>query len=461
MPRAPAEYRPLGEILVDIGAVREEELQKALASQERPIGEILVDAGATRAEDVAKALDIQKTAGASERRGAEELQRKEIRVDTAKLDKLFELVGELITAEAMVLNSPDIAGLKLDNFAKSYLNLNKISREIQETTMMIRMIPLEALFHKMTRLVHDLSRKFGRPVNFLVTGQETEMDKNVIEQISDPLVHILRNAVDHGVEAPAVRARCGKPAAAEIRLDARYEGSEIWINVKDDGAGLDRERILAKAAEKGLIEGDPAAMSDEDVWKLIFEPGFSTAEIVSETSGRGVGMDVVRKNIERIRGRVEIRTEPGAGTEFILKIPLTMAIIDGITLRAGGNFYSVPLGDILEFFKVAPAQLTETAGGEQTVNVRGSLLPLIALGEIFRVPGATRDPLQGIVIVIHNAGQRACLLIDEVVGNQQIVIKSLSEYLGKIEGISGCSILGDGTVSFIIDTGRLMALRLE
>jgi two-component system chemotaxis sensor kinase CheA len=170
---------------------------------------------------------------------------------------------------------------------------------------------------------------------------------------------------------------------------------------------------------------------------------------------------VVRKNIERIRGRVEIRTEPGAGTEFILKIPLTMAIIDGITLRAGGNFYSVPLGDILEFFKVAPAQLTETAGGEQTVNVRGSLLPLIALGEIFRVPGATRDPLQGIVIVIHNAGQRACLLIDEVVGNQQIVIKSLSEYLGKIEGISGCSILGDGTVSFIIDTGRLMALRLE
>ncbi len=454
-------FKPLGEILVGIGAASEDAVRKALEMQERPIGEILVAEGAASPADVEAALVIQKAALSPERRAAEEVQRKEIRVDTAKLDKLFELVGELITAESMVYNSPDLAGLKLDNFNKAYLSLNKISREIQETTMMIRMIPLEALFHKMSRLVHDLSRKTGKPAEFIVTGAETEMDKNVIEQVSDPLVHILRNALDHGIEDGPRRAAAGKSATASIRLDARYEGSEIWISVRDDGAGLDRERILRKAQDRGLLSVDPETLSDEEVWKIIFEPGFSTSEKVTEVSGRGVGMDVVRKNLERIRGRVDIRTESGQFTEFVLKIPLTMAIIDGITLRAGGNFYSIPLGDILEFFKVAPAQLTETDRGEMTVNVRGSLLPLMALGEIFAIPGAVRDPLAGIVIIIRNAERRACLLIDEVVGNQQIVVKSLSEYLGKVEGISGCSILGDGTVSFIIDTGRLMSLRLE
>lgn len=453
-------YRPLGEILVDLGAAREEMVQKALELQEKPIGAILVDSGAVRPEDVEKALSIQKAA-APERVRGEEIQRKEIRVDTAKLDKLFELVGELITAEAMVFNSPDLKGLKLDRFNKAALSLSKISREIQETTMMIRMIPLEALFHKMTRLVHDLSRKFGKPVELRVTGQETEMDKNVIEQISDPLVHILRNAVDHGIETAEVRARQGKPAVAEVDLEARYEGSEIWITVRDDGAGLNREKILATAEKKGLLKGDPASLPDEEVWRFIFEPGFSTADKVSEVSGRGVGMDVVNKNMERVRGRVDIRSQAGKGTEFTLKIPLTMAIIDGLTLRSGGSFYSVPLGDILEFFKATPSQLTTTNKGQEVINLRGTILPLLKLGGLFKIPGASMDPLQGIIIVVKSADRKACLLIDEVVGNQQIVVKSLSEYLGKVDGISGCSILGDGTVSFIIDTGRLLSLALE
>jgi two-component system chemotaxis sensor kinase CheA len=460
-PAPPPEYRPLGEILVDLGAVAEEELRKALEVQERPLGEILVEAGAARPEDVHRALDIQKQTVGFEQGQVEEIQRKEIRVDTTKLDKLFDLVGELITAEAMVANSPDLEGLRLDNFSKSFAGLNKISREIQETAMMIRMIPLEGLFHKMTRLVRDLSRKFGKPVDFRVSGQETEMDKNVIEQVSDPLVHILRNAIDHGLEAPAARKAKGKAEAGRIRLDARYEGSEIWITVSDDGAGLDRGRIVAKALEKGLVQGDPALIPDAEVWQFIFEPGFSTAEKVSEVSGRGVGMDVVKKNLERIRGKVDIRTEAGQGTDFILKIPLTMAIIDGITVRCGSSRYSLPLGDILEFFKAGRPQLTVAEGGEETVNLRGDVLPLVRLGEVFGISDAVSDPLEGILIVVHSAGRRACLLIDEVVGNQQIVVKSLSDYLGKVEGISGCSILGDGNVSFIIDTGRLISLRLE
>jgi two-component system chemotaxis sensor kinase CheA len=327
--------------------------------------------------------------------------------------------------------------------------------------MMIRMIPLEGLFQKMTRLVRDLSRKFNKPVNFRVAGQDTEMDKNVIEQISDPLVHILRNALDHGVENKEKRKAAGKPELGTINLDAKYEGSEIWISIKDDGDGLNRDKILKKAISSGLIAGDTESLSDQDVWKLIFEPGFSTADVVSEVSGRGVGMDVVKKNLERIRGKVDIKSDKGLGTEFVLKIPLTMAIIDGITVRAGSSFYSIPLGDIIEFFRVSASQLTATEKGEQTVNLRGKILPLVKLGEVFNISDATLDPEQGIVLVVHSAGKNACLLIDEVIGNQQIVVKSLSEYLGKVEGVSGCSILGDGTVSFIIDTARLISRRIE
>jgi len=457
---AEAGYKPLGEILVEMGAAPEEDVRKALEVQEKPVGQLLVESGAVKAADVEKALAAQRKM-AGDRAPTEEIQRREIRVDTVKLDKLFDLVGELITAEAMVANSPDLEGLKLDSFNKSFGALAKISREIQETAMMIRMIPLEGLFHKMARLVRDLSRKFDKPVDFRVFGEETEMDKNVIEQISDPLVHILRNALDHGLESAEKRLSQGKTEIGSLGLEARYEGSEIWISVKDDGAGLNRERILAKAVEKGLVKGDPALVPDKEVWALIFEPGFSTAEKVSDVSGRGVGMDVVKRNLEKIRGRVDIRTEAGKGSEFILQIPLTMAIIDGITVRVGRSFYSLPLNDIFEFFKARPEQITKTERGEETVNLRGSIMPLLKLGEIFGVAGASLDPMAGIMLVVQSQGKRACLLIDEVVGNQQIVIKSLSEYIGKVEGLSGCSILGDGTVSFIIDTGRLIGLRLE
>jgi len=450
-----AEYRPIGEILVDMGAVKEEHLNEALAEQERPIGEILVQKGVVNPDAVAEALKIQQSATALE--ATPEVVRREIRVDTGKLDKLFELVGELITAESMVANSPDLVGLHLDSFNKSISSLSKISREIQETTMMIRMIPLEGLFQKMTRLVRDLSRKFGKPVNLLVSGQDTEMDKNVIEQVADPLVHILRNAIDHGIEGKEARLAAGKPETGTIKLSAKYEGSEIWISVSDDGGGLDRERILKKATALGLAKEGDAAIPDRDVWGFIFEPGFSTAEKVSDVSGRGVGLDVVKRNIERIRGRVEIDTSPGTGTEFTLAIPLTMAIVDGITVRVGGSRYSLPLGDIIEFAKISDSQVVETEGGGHAVNIRDEFFPLIKLHESFGVDGAVTAPEDGIVIVVQNDGRKACVLIDEVVGNQQIVVKSISEFIGKIDGISGCSILGDGGVSFIIDTAHLLS----
>jgi len=456
------DYKPLGEILVNMGVVQDDTIREALDEQERPLGEILVAKGVVEPEHIAEALNIQKnqTPQSSAPQG-HEMVRREIRVDTAKLDKLFELVGELITAESMVINNPDLEGLQLDGFAKSFASLNKISREIQETTMMIRMIPLDGLFQKMTRLVRDLSRKTGKPIDFVVTGQDTEMDKNVIEQISDPLVHILRNAVDHGIESPDARRAAGKPENGTITMDAKYEGSEIWIRVKDDGGGLNREKIVAKAISKGLLKGDPSAIPDRDIWPYIFEPGFSTAEVVSDVSGRGVGLDVVKKNLERIRGRIDIKTQTGEGTEFTLAIPLTMAIIDGITVRVGSNRYSLSLSDIIEFFKITPEQLTTTDRIGDTVNIRKEFIPLLKIGEIFNVADSITDPCEGIVIVVHNNEKKACLLIDEVIGNQQIVVKSLSVFLGKVDGISGCSILGDGRVSFIIDTGKLLSTQLE
>lgn len=460
--KAPEPYRPLGEILVGMGAVKEDAIQSALEEQERPLGEILIQKGVVARDDLNEALKIQKAQSPSaELDASKDVVRKEIRVDTSKLDKLFELVGELITAESMVINNADLNGLKLDSFTKSFASLNKISREIQETTMQIRMIPLDGLFQKMNRLVRDLSRKFDRPINFVVSGQDTEMDKNVIEQISDPLVHILRNSIDHGIESRESRKAHRKSETGTVLLSARYEGSEIWISIQDDGAGLDRDKILAKAIKNGLVKGDPANLSDKEIYAFIFEPGFSTAAVVSEVSGRGVGLDVVKKNLEKIRGKVEIKTEKGKGTEFILTIPLTMAIIDGITVRAGKNRYSIPLNDIFEFFKVNPEQVTRTEKNEQTINIRSTFLPLITLAEVFKIPGAVTDPCEGIIIVVQNNGRKACLLIDEVIGNQQIVVKSLSEFLGKVEGLSGCSILGDGGVSFIIDTGKLLSMRLE
>lgn len=391
--------------------------------------------------------------------GRYSIKKKDIRVDTEKLDSLFDLIGELITGEAMVIDNPDLKGLDLESFSKAASYLSKITREIQAIAMSIRMIPLEGLFGKMHRLVRDLSKKFKKPINLHLSGQETEMDRNIIEEISDPLVHIIRNSIDHGIEDESVRLKKGKEQVGNINLSARYEGNEIWISLKDDGAGLNTQRILAKALENQLIN-EGQVLSDAETWKLIFEPGFSTAIEVSEISGRGVGMDVVKKNIEKLRGQVSIFSVPEKGTEITLKIPLTLAILDGITLRAGDTLYSLPISEVAEFQNYDSTKITNTAQNEEVFRLRDEILPLIRLRSFFQIAGEY-DNIREVIIVIKNQNRKIALVVDEILGYKQIVIKSLPEFMGHRKGISGCTILGNGDVSLIIDINDLFRRALD
>lgn len=386
------------------------------------------------------------------------MAKKDIRVETSKIDKLFDLVGELITIETMVTNSPDLQGLELPNFLKSANMLNKITRELQEVAMSVRMMPLENLFNKMKRLVRDVSLKMNKKVNLEISGQETEMDKNVIDEVADPLVHILRNAIDHGIEPPEVRIQKGKPEVGSISLKARYEGNEILIIVKDDGAGINRDKILKKAEERGIISGNTDKMTDKEVFQLIFEPGFSTAEQVTDISGRGVGMDVVRKNIEKLHGSVDIESKEGFGSTFTLRIPLTLAIMDAMLIRVGQSRYALPLLAVTESFRVNRHMISKTMDGLEVCKLRDDVLPVIRLHELFNIVPDSYDLEKGIMIIIESREKQVALFADEIIGQQQAVIKGLSDYIGKVLGITGCMILGDGGIGLIIDIESLIEL---
>ena len=397
------------------------------------------------------AASVAKAGEAPESRSA---KKKDIRVDTDKLDTLFDLIGELITAEAMVIDNSDLQGLQLDDFSRAAAYLSKITRELQATTMSIRMIPLDGLFGRMHRLVRDLGRKFGKEIELEISGAETEMDRNIIEEISDPLVHIIRNAIDHGIEDAATRKAKGK-AAGRIRLNARYEGNEIWITVADDGAGLNRQRILEVARNKGLIgELEP---SDAEVWPLIFIPGFSTAQQVSEISGRGVGMDVVKKNLEKLRGQVEIRSVKDQGTDFVLKIPLTLAIIDGVTLRSGSTLYSIPIADVVEFQNYQPERLTRTDPEHAVLRLRDEVIPVLPLAQIFVQAERQTEAREAkkVSIIVQSQKRKLALVVDEIIGYKQIVLKALPESMAGLQGLSGCTILGNGEVSLVIDVNAV------
>lgn len=384
-------------------------------------------------------------------------QQQVIRVDIEKLDKLLDLVGELVIAEAMVANDQDIRGLNLDRFEKSVLRLDKITREIQEVAMSMRMIPLAGTFRKMMRLVRDLANKADKKVELQIIGEETEVDKTIIEQISDPLVHLIRNAVDHGLESPEERRLTGKPETGRITVEAKHSAGEVWIIVEDDGRGLNRERILSKGVERGLVKGEDRELKDEEVWQLVFEPGFSTSEQVSSISGRGVGMDVVKRNIEKLRGRVDVRSKEGAGSVFAIRIPLTLAIIEGLVVRVGMNRYTIPISSVKESFQPRAEQITSMPDGQEVVKIRGDLLPVIRLHELYRAPQAFGRLTDGILIVVESNQEKYCLFVDELVGQQQIVIKGLSTYFGRVRGVSGCAILGDGDISMILDIADLIS----
>lgn len=419
---------------------------------------------ASRADDREEARRVGMTEIPEARAAGESrAQSQSVRVEVSKLDALLDLVGELVIAEAMVTHNPEIKalGVSLDGFDRAAMHLNKITRSMQDVVTAVRMIPLAGTLKRMIRLVRDLSQKAGKQVDLELIGEQTEVDKSVIEQISDPLVHILRNAIDHGIDLPVERERAGKPLIGKLVIEAKYVGGEVWISVIDDGRGLNREKIIARARERGLLDNDGADLSNEAVWQFIFLPGFSTAEIVTDVSGRGVGMDVVKRNIEGIRGKVEVRSQPGTGTTVTMRIPLTLAIIDGMVARVGKSLYTIPTVDIQKSLRPEAKQITVTPDGKKILNMRGSLLPIVDLADHFG--SGNGSPLEAkILVVVENERRLVCLGVDELLGQQQIVIKGLSNYVGELTGISGCTILSGGEISLIVDTaGFIKSLDAE
>ncbi len=382
-----------------------------------------------------------------------------ISVNVAKLDSLMDLVGELVISEAMVTQNPDLQGLQLDNFMKAARHLNKITSEMQDMVMSIRMVPLTATFHKMHRIVRDMCKKLSKDVGLRIIGEETEVDKNIIEKISDPLMHIIRNAIDHGIESPETRQKNGKDVRGTITLEARNAGSDVYITIRDDGGGLNKERILSRAKSNGLLSKPEEEMTDKEIYSLIFLPGFSTKESVSEFSGRGVGMDVVVRNIEAVGGTVWVDSEPGAGSVVYFKIPLTLAIIDGMNIRVGTSRYTIPITAIKESFRPEEREVIRDPNGKEMIMVRGQIYPIVRLHEHFQVSGAEEDVAAGIMIMVENESKTFCLFADELIGEQQVVVKTLPEYIRsyrRVSGLAGCTLLGDGSISLILDVDNII-----
>lgn len=379
-----------------------------------------------------------------------------VKVSTQRLDKLVNMVGELLVAQSMVKQDTFEAALGDPRVARSLGHLSKITRELQDLSMAMRMVPVAGVFQKMARLVRDVSRKAGKQVEFVVSGGETELDRNMVEALADPLTHMVRNSVDHGIEPPDGRAAAGKAMAGRLELRAFHEAGRVVVQVIDDGRGLPREKILKKAIAAGVVSPG-TSLSDEQIDELIFHPGLSTAEKVTEISGRGVGMDVVRKNVESLRGRIEISTTPGRGTTFTMRLPLTLAMIDGMVVRVADQRYIIPITSIEQSMRPRPEQISTIAGVAELCTVRGRTLPLVRLADIFGLECERTDPSKGLVVIVHDEGRACCLLVDAIVGQQQVVIKSLGEALGEIPGVSGGAILGDGAVSLILDVSGLIS----
>jgi len=376
----------------------------------------------------------------------------DIRVNLFKVDKVINLVGELMIVSQMITSN---IKQDSDKTGRSSHQLNNLITELQDVAMSIRMIPLAGTFRKMVRLVRDLSKKSGKQVQFETRGEDTELDKTVVEQIADPLVHLVRNSIDHGIEPPGEREAAGKSPVGKLIIEAKYEGNEVWINIIDDGRGLDRDKILAKGIERNLVTEEEAKdWSDHKVYKLIFEPGFSTAEKVTSVSGRGVGMDVVKRNIEKVKGHVDIKSNPGQGSTLGLRIPLTLAIIDGMLLRVGKSVYTAPLLAIRESIQVKPEDVT-IVDNREVVMIREQLIPVYRLHKLHNIEPQYEKLEEAILIVLEHQDEAFGLMVDELLGQYQTVIKGLSEYLGKIPGISGCSILSNGEVSLILDVADL------
>jgi two-component system chemotaxis sensor kinase CheA len=417
------------------------------------IGQKLVQHAAAHTQDVAHALRAQKQAADG---GADGY----VRVRTDRLDALLNMVGELVIANAMLIQDEAVQANAFRSLGRKASQLNKITRELQGLGMAMRMVPLRNTFQKMTRLVRDLAHKFGKEVQFVTEGEDTEIDRTMVETLGDPLLHMVRNAVDHGVEPPEQRRAAGKPETGTVVLRAYQAAGSVVIELQDDGRGLDRQRILAKAIANGLVE-EGRDLSDAEVFRLVLAAGLSTAEQVTDVSGRGVGMDVVIRNIEALRGRVDIASTPGQGTTFTVRIPLTLAIMDGMLVRVGQERYIVPTASIQQSFQAEPKNLATITGGGEMVVFRGEVIPVVRLHRLYRVAGAEESLTRGILLAMDSDSGRYALLVDELLSQQQIVIKSLDCGLGRIPGVSGSAILSDGRVGLILDGEGLRALAQE
>ena len=380
-------------------------------------------------------------------------------VDIRKMDMLMDLIGELVISESVVLQNPDlqVPGLKLDNFNKAARQMKKISSDLQNTIMSMRMVPLTNTFQKMNRIVFDVSRKLGKEIEFEMIGDQTEVDKNVSEHISDPLMHLVRNSVDHGIEMPDERAAAGKTEKGKVTLTAKNESGKIWITVQDNGKGLDRAKILAKARKQELL--DPYKLdkdyTDKEVFQFITLPGFSTKEAVTEYSGRGVGMDVVVSNLQAIGGSLEIESTLGQGSQMIMKIPLTLAIIDGIVMKVGKSAFVVETNIVKEFMQAKKEMLVMKPDGQELVMVRGECYPVLRVGEWYKLSDYKADIENGMFVLVQVEGQMVCLFVDNLVGKQEIVVKPIPDYIKKVKGLSGCTQLGDGSIALILDVAAL------
>jgi two-component system chemotaxis sensor kinase CheA len=387
--------------------------------------------------------------------GAASAESSSIRVSIEKVDQLINLIGELVITQAMIEQRSDgLDPMVHERLLNSVSQLTRNTRDLQEAVMSIRMMPMDFVFSRFPRMVRDLAAKLGKKVDFITNGAATELDKGLIERIVDPLTHLVRNSIDHGIEMPDVRVAAGKTETGRLFLSAGHQGGNIVIEVSDDGGGLNRERILAKAAQNGLAVSEN--MSDSEVWQLIFAPGFSTAETVTDVSGRGVGMDVVKRNIAAMGGSVDIRSAKGFGTTISISLPLTLAILDGMSIRCGEEVYILPLGFVVESLQPAPEDIKEISGKGRVIKVRGDYLPLIPLYQMFDIVPRFTDPCQGIIVILEADGRKAGLFVDDLVGQQQVVVKNLESNYRKVTGISGATILGDGGVSLILDVSALM-----
>ncbi len=450
----------LGNLLIEERVVKKEDVEEALKSQKK-IGEILVERGKVAEGDIEKILDKQNTRKIESFRSS---VTSSIRVDLGKLDNLVNLVGEMVITHSMfqqlmqdnvISESASHGGAeKLDII---FSQLQRIGRDIQEGTMSLRMLPVGEVFQRFGRLVRELSSTKGKDIELVISGEETELDKGVLEKIADPLVHLIRNSIDHGIETPEERAAADKHPKATIFLRAYQMGDAVYIEVEDDGRGLNKEKILAKAIAKGLVSYS-GGLTDDQIYNFVFLPGFSTADQVTDVSGRGVGMDVVRKNILALNGSVRIKTIPGSGTIMSIRLPLTLAIIDGLVVRVGNEVFIIPITSVVESLRPAKTDIKTIEESGEVVNVRGEYMPLIRLNNLLNQESSGKEPWEAIVVVTHLGNRKFAILVDGLIGEQQVVLKNLGKATPKVRDIAGGTILGDGRVALVLDVAGLVEI---